>query len=65
MSDPLFSVADQVVLVSGGSRGIGSALAEGFARRDARVVIAGREKATLDETARSITGSRYPVATLV
>jgi len=65
MSDLLFSVADQVVLVSGGSRGIGSALAEGFARRDARVVIAGREKATLDETARSITGSRYPVATLV
>jgi gluconate 5-dehydrogenase len=65
MSDALFSVADQVVLVSGGSRGIGSALAEGFAQRDARVIIAGREQATLTETAHSIKASRYPVTTIV
>jgi len=54
MSDELFSVAGQVVLVSGASRGIGRALAEGFARRGAQVVITGREAATLEETARQI-----------
>ncbi|MCH8293230.1 SDR family NAD(P)-dependent oxidoreductase, partial [Candidatus Poribacteria bacterium] len=41
MSDPLFSVAGQVVLVSGGSRGIGKAIAEGFAKRDAQVIVTG------------------------
>jgi gluconate 5-dehydrogenase len=54
MSDELFSVAGQVVVVSGGSRGIGRALAEGFARRGARVVITGRDRATLEQTAREI-----------
>ena len=47
MTDPLFSVADQVVLVSGGSRGIGRAIAEGFAQRGATVVITGRAEDTL------------------
>ena len=32
MSDPLFSVQDHVTLVSGASRGIGRAMAEGRAR---------------------------------
>jgi gluconate 5-dehydrogenase len=54
MSDSLFSVQDQVVLVSGGSRGIGRALAEGFAQRGATVVITGRDRATLEQTARDI-----------
>lgn len=53
-ADPLFSVAGQVVLVSGGSRGIGRAIAEGFVRRGAKVVITGREQATLDATAQAI-----------
>lgn len=55
MSDDLFSVANQVVLVSGGSRGIGRAIAEGFAKRGATVVITGRDTATLEQTAREIT----------
>src|SRR5262245_43716373 len=54
MTDTLFSVANQVTLVSGGSRGIGRAIAEGFARRGARVIVTGRDHATLDKTAREI-----------
>ncbi|HLY10167.1 MAG TPA: glucose 1-dehydrogenase [Planctomycetota bacterium] len=54
MSDDLFSVRDQVVLVSGASRGIGRGLAEGFAQRGATVIITGREKETLEKTAREI-----------
>ena len=60
-TDELFSVRDQVVLVSGGSRGIGRGLAEGFAARGARVVIAGRDEATLKQTASEISGSAHPV----
>jgi len=40
--DPLFSVDDQVVLVSGGTRGIGFAIAQGFAERGATVIVTGR-----------------------
>lgn len=54
MTDQLFSVAGQVVLVSGGSRGIGRAIAAGFAQRDATVIITGRERASLEKTAREI-----------
>jgi 3-oxoacyl-[acyl-carrier protein] reductase len=54
MNDRLFSVADQVVLVSGASRGIGRAIAEGFVERGARVIITGRERATLEVAARAL-----------
>jgi NAD(P)-dependent dehydrogenase (short-subunit alcohol dehydrogenase family) len=47
-------VEDQVVLVSGGSRGIGRAIAAGFAERGAKVIITGREATTLAETAAAI-----------
>lgn len=57
MSDALFSVAGQIVLVSGASRGIGRGLAEGFAGRGATVIITGREKATVERTAREITSA--------
>lgn len=59
--DQLFSVRDKVVLVSGGSRGIGKALAEGFARRDAQVLITGREASTLKTTAAEISTGKHPV----
>ncbi len=61
MTDPLFSVADQVVLVSGGSRGIGAALAAGFVERGARVVITGRETESLQATARKLSTGAHPV----
>jgi gluconate 5-dehydrogenase len=63
--DQLFSVADQVVLVSGGSRGIGRALAEGFAQRNATVIITGRNQETLEQTAREISPADRPVRPIV
>jgi NAD(P)-dependent dehydrogenase (short-subunit alcohol dehydrogenase family) len=54
MSDKLFSVEGQVVLVSGASRGIGRTLAEAFAHRGAVVIVTGRDQTTLEEAARAI-----------
>lgn len=54
MSDPLFSVEDQVVIVSGGSRGIGRAIVAEFLKRGAKVVATGRDENALSET-RSVT----------
>lgn len=54
MSDSLFSIRDKVTLVSGGSRGIGRALAAGFASRGAKVIITGRNEETLTATAGEI-----------
>ena len=54
MPDDLFSVAGQIVLVSGASRGIGRAIAKGFAERGASVVITGRVAETLEKTAKEI-----------
>ena len=47
MHDTLFSVTDQIVLVSGGSRGIGKAIAHGFAARGATVIVTGCDESTL------------------
>ncbi len=63
--DELFSVAGQVVLVSGGSRGIGRAIAAGFAERDARVIITGRERESLERTAEEISSGEHPVRPIV
>lgn len=52
--DELFDVSGTVVVVSGGSRGIGLAIAETFARRGASVVITGRDRARLNEAAQRV-----------
>ena len=65
MSDPLFSVKDHVVLVSGGSRGIGRAIAAGFAQRGAHVVITGRQEDTLNQTAKEISQGDSTVQAMV
>lgn len=65
MSDALFSVAGQVVLVSGGSRGIGRELAKAFAERQAKVIITGRDEATLTQTARDISTKDSTVEAIV
>lgn len=65
MTDPLFDVTDQVVLITGGSRGLGAAMSVGLAQRGARVVIASRKLAACEALARSITssgGQAFPLA---
>ncbi|MEZ6061445.1 MAG: SDR family NAD(P)-dependent oxidoreductase [Planctomycetaceae bacterium] len=54
MSDELFSVAGQIVLVTGGSRGIGKAIAGGFVSRGATVVICSRNLESVDATVREL-----------
>lgn len=65
MHDPLFSVAGQVVLVSGASRGIGRAIAAGFAQRAAQVIITGRNEQTLRRTAEEISPAELPVLPII
>jgi NAD(P)-dependent dehydrogenase (short-subunit alcohol dehydrogenase family) len=47
----LFAVADKSVLVTGGSRGIGLMIAEGFVDAGARVYISSRKESVCDEVA--------------
>lgn len=61
MADELFSVAGKVTLVSGGSRGIGRAIAEGFAQRQAQVIITGRDARSLEKTASEIGSGVVPI----
>lgn len=65
MSDDLFSVRDRVTLVSGGSRGIGRAIAAGFAARGAKVVICGRDAESLAATAKEISTPESTVTPIV
>jgi NAD(P)-dependent dehydrogenase (short-subunit alcohol dehydrogenase family) len=54
VTDPLFSVAGRVVLVTGGSRGLGRAMCLGLAERGARVVIASRKIDACEQLAAQI-----------
>ncbi len=65
MNDSQFSVHNKVTLVSGGSRGIGRALAAGFHQAGAQVVITGRDEATLAEAAAEISSDGRKVETVV
>lgn len=53
MDDP-FSLSGKTAIVTGGSRGIGLAIAEAFVARGARVVITARGQAQLDDAVRTL-----------
>ena len=60
-----FSLTDQIALVTGASRGIGEAIARGFAEQGATVVLASRKQEGLDKVAESIEadgGKAVPIA---
>ncbi|RAV07684.1 oxidoreductase [Mycolicibacterium sp. GF69] len=52
--DRLFDMTDRTVIVTGGTRGIGLALAEGFALAGARVVVASRKQDACEQTAQHL-----------
>ncbi len=56
------SLNDKVAIVTGASRGIGRAVAEAFAREDAKVVLCGRKQESLDWVAREIGPTAKPIA---
>lgn len=57
MSDSLFDVDGKVVLVTGGSRGLGAAMCEGLAARGARVIVASRKLSACEALAEKIRAS--------
>ena len=56
------SLDGRIALVTGGSRGIGAAIALAFAREGARVAICGRHEETLKEVAQQGEGRILPIA---
>src|SRR3954471_8856464 len=53
--DDLFSVRDKIVVVTGGSRGIGEMIAAGFLANGAKVYISSRKADACDATAQRLT----------
>ncbi len=60
-----FSLENRVAIVSGASRGIGEAIARGFAEQGANVILTSRKQESLDKVAHSICrcgGKAVPIA---
>ena len=65
MTGTLFDLRGKRALITGGSRGIGRAIAEGLAAAGCRVAITGRDRATLDEAANAIRNAAGEVHSIV
>lgn len=63
--EDIFSVSDQVVCISGASRGLGKGLARMFAERGAHVVIASYDAAELAKAEAELAGNGLSVMTVV
>ena len=50
----LFSLTGKIALITGGSRGIGRMIAQGFLQAGAKVYITARKKADCEETAKEL-----------
>jgi gluconate 5-dehydrogenase len=61
---PLFRLDDRVALVTGASRGLGLAMAEALAAHGARVILNGRDPATLEAAARRLADQGLAAETL-
>jgi len=61
-ASPLFSLAGRVALVTGASRGLGFAMAEGLAEAGATVVLNGRDATTLAAREAELRARGFPVA---
>ena len=59
MSHPLFDLAGRTALVTGSSRGLGRAMAEGLAVAGARVIISGTNAETVDATVAAMTAAGH------
>lgn len=56
----LFGVADKIVLISGGSRGIGEMMTRAFVENGAHVIICSRKAAAVDKVVQEMTASGFP-----
>jgi NAD(P)-dependent dehydrogenase (short-subunit alcohol dehydrogenase family) len=62
---PAFDLDGRVALVTGGSSGLGRAMAQALAAAGARVVVAARRREALDESVAAIQGEGGQAAALV
>ena len=61
-TNALFDFTGRAVIVTGASRGIGLALAEGFVQAGASVAITGRDRSALAAAAQALGPSAHPIA---
>lgn len=65
MVKDLFSVENKVVCISGSSRGLGKAIAQGFAERGAKVIISSWDREELEQTRQEFQSSGLTIELVV